>query len=314
MAARNSERLLNLVFALLATPRYISREQIRTLVEGYSLTKTDVAFQRMFERDKEELRVMGIEILVGPTDPFTDEMDGYRIDPDDFYLREVHLTPAESRVVALATALWSDPTIESGVERALAKLRAGGVEIDHERVSFLSPRITSREQGFPILWEAMSSRTPVAFTYAGKPRKVEVWKLTQRRGSWYLFGEESGKGPRTYKVSRMEDTPRMEGSPGSYTIPPASVIEELTASIEPPQPTQSVRVALRESAAYDLRRRGRPCETSAPEGFEAMEIAYARDDEIIASICAAGPDALVLDEGEIRDGVIAHLRAVGGTR
>ena len=57
MAAAKTERLLNLVICLLATSRYLTKEQVRRAVPGYS--ESDEAFERMFERDK-ELRQLGI--------------------------------------------------------------------------------------------------------------------------------------------------------------------------------------------------------------------------------------------------------------
>jgi predicted DNA-binding transcriptional regulator YafY len=54
------ERLMNLVIALLSTRTYITAERIRRVVAGYADCSTDEAFSRMFERDKNELRDLGI--------------------------------------------------------------------------------------------------------------------------------------------------------------------------------------------------------------------------------------------------------------
>ena len=56
-AAERTERLLNLVIALLSTRRRLRKDQIRQAVPQYAAAATDEAFDRMFERDKEELRV-----------------------------------------------------------------------------------------------------------------------------------------------------------------------------------------------------------------------------------------------------------------
>ena len=308
MAARNSERLLNLVIALLVTPRYISREQIRELVEGYAQAKNDVAFQRMFERDKEELRKMGVEVEVGPTDPTTGEMDGYRIPPDGFYLNEIHLTPEESTLVGLASSVWNEPTVAAGVGAAMAKLRAAGEEIAVDQASFLTPRLTAREPAFPVLWEALLSRTPVEFVYHGRTRHVQGWRMILRSGAWYLLGEDIGVGTRMFKLSRIEDLPRL--GEGSYALPDAAVIDEHARGLEPPPPSGSVLVAIRQTAAPSLRRRGQAAEVPVPDGFQAVRVPYAFEDEIVSAICAAGPDALVLEAGPIRERVIAQLRAV----
>ncbi len=322
MAARNSERLLNLVIALLATPRYISREQIRALVEGYAAARSDLAFQRMFERDKQDLRAMGVEVLVGPVDPGSEESDGYRIDPGGFYLPEIHLTPQESTLVGLAASVWNEPSVAADVGRAMTKLRAGGEPVATEAMSFLAPRLTAREPAFPLLWEALLSRAPVAFTYHGRLRQVEPWKMILRSGAWYLLGEDAGAGVRMFRLSRIEDLPQISGDPGSYTLPEAGLIARHAASLTPPPPTAAVLLALRESAAGDLRRRGRAvtgqeaAQSLPPAGYELVRVPYARQDEIVSAVCAAGPDALVMEAGPVRDQVLAQLRAVvaGGGR
>ena len=315
MAQRNTERLLNLVIALLATPRYVSREQIRELVAGYARAKTDDAFQRMFERDKEDLRSMGVEIQVGPTDPTTQDMDGYRIRPDDFYLPEIRLTAQESTLVGLASSVWGESVLAHDVGQAIVKLRASGTAISAEPLSFFAPRLTAREAGFGILWEALVTRAPVGFTYHGRRRRVRPWRMISRSGAWYLLGEDEAAGTRMFRLSRIEDQPWIDGEPGSYELPDPETIRTACASLEP-APVASVLVAVRESAAGNLRRRGTPQSGRSPEGYELMSIPYARSDEIVSAICAAGPDAVVVEPGQIRDQVIAQLRAVveGGAR
>ena len=308
MAQRNTERLLNLVIALLATPRYMSRDQIRDLVAGYASAKTDDAFQRMFERDKEDLRRMGVEIEVGPTDPTTSETDGYRIRADDFYLPEIRLTPEESTLVGLASSVWTEPSLAHDVGQAVAKLRASGTEVA-EPLSFLAPRLTAREAGFGILWEALVTRSPVGFSYHGRRRRVRPWRMISRSGAWYLLGDDEAAGTRMFKLSRIEDAPQIDGEPGSYELPDPEVIRAACASLEP-APVASVLVAVRESAAGNLRRRGTPAEGDVPPGYDCVSIPYARTDEIVSAICAVGPDALVAEPGQIRDAVVAQLRSV----
>jgi len=310
MAAQNSERLLNLVIALLVTDRFLSRERIREIVEGYSQAKTEAGFQRMFERDKEDLRALGIEILVGSTDPDSDELDGYRVRPDDFYLPAIELTPAESTLVGLASSVWNEPTMAANVERAIAKLRASGQQISSGHVGFLTPRLTAREPAFAVLWQALLTRTPVAFAYHGRRRVVWPWKLILRSGAWYLLGENVDVGARMFRLSRIETAPVLAGEPGSYDLPDAAVVAAHAQSLAPAEPTDTVVVALRESAAGELRRRGTAVDQPVPDGFEAVRIPYAREDEIVSAICAAGPDALVIQTGSVRDRVIAQLRAV----
>lgn len=67
MSARKSERLINLLIALLSTRRFLTKRELQGIVEDYR-DSGDVAFERQFERDKEELRALGVRIETGSDD------------------------------------------------------------------------------------------------------------------------------------------------------------------------------------------------------------------------------------------------------
>jgi len=74
MSAQKTERLINLTLALLATKRYLTKSEIFSTVAGY--TGSPETMERMFERDKDELRELGIEIEVGGLDPLFEDDQG----------------------------------------------------------------------------------------------------------------------------------------------------------------------------------------------------------------------------------------------
>src|ERR1700751_2518265 len=129
MAISKAERLLNLVIALLSTRGYITAEKIRSSVAGYSDTASDEAFSRMFERDKNELRDLGIPLETGKVSSF-DPIEGYRINREAYALPAVELTADEAAAVAVATQLWESPELITATQGALLKLRAAGVDVD----------------------------------------------------------------------------------------------------------------------------------------------------------------------------------------
>ena len=108
MATKKVERLTNLFIALLTTRGYLTAEKIRDTVIGYDDCPSDDAFSRMFERDKSELRDLGIPVETGRTSIF-DTIDGYRIKRDAYALPDIDLTPEEAAAVAVATTLWESP-------------------------------------------------------------------------------------------------------------------------------------------------------------------------------------------------------------
>src|SRR5690348_18381951 len=105
MAARRAERLVNLVICLLSTRQFLSAERIRDAVPGYESADgskaTDEAFKRMFERDKAELRDLGIPLETGRNSHFDSE-DGYRIRRGDYELPPIEFDADEAAAVGLA--------------------------------------------------------------------------------------------------------------------------------------------------------------------------------------------------------------------
>ena len=101
MTARKAERLMNLTICLLVARTYITKDRIRQAVDGYH-DLTDEAFDRMFDRDKDELRVLGIPIELGSVVRGFDDEVGYRIHRDQFELPEITLEADEAAVRSVA--------------------------------------------------------------------------------------------------------------------------------------------------------------------------------------------------------------------
>src|SRR3954468_16164515 len=120
---------MNLVIALLSTRTFITAERIRDTVSGYSESPSDEAFSRMFERDKNELRDLGIPLETGRVSSL-DPTEGYKINQDAYALAPVELTADEAAAVAVAAQLWESPEMVTVTQSALLKLRAAGVDVD----------------------------------------------------------------------------------------------------------------------------------------------------------------------------------------
>ena len=103
MSALKTERLLNLVICLLSTRQFLAKEQIRAAVPQYADCASDEAFDRMFERDKDEVRDMGIPLETGSNSPWFEDEVGYRVDRAAYALPEVAFEPNELAVLSLAS-------------------------------------------------------------------------------------------------------------------------------------------------------------------------------------------------------------------
>ena len=185
MSKRKTERLLGLVVCLLSTRRYLTAEQIRAAVPGYP--EQDDLFKRMFERDKEDIRELGVPLETGVNHPFDDD-PGYRIRQQAYQLPELRLEADEAAVLGLAARVWRRAELAGAAAGALLKLRAAGIDAgpdgSDERSPVpqgIEPRLGTPEPAFGPLWEAVRDRRPVTFSYraAGRSdpqrRELEPW-------------------------------------------------------------------------------------------------------------------------------------------
>src|SRR3954452_7874649 len=239
MAAKRAERLVNLVIALLGTRQYVTAARIRATVPGYEQDdgsdRADEAFKRMFERDKAELREMGVPLETGRTSVFDTE-DGYRIARADYELPEITLTGEEAAAVGLALRLWESAQLAGAAQSALVKLRAAGVDVDPTRALPILPRLDSDEPAFEPCYAAARDRRVLQFDYrrpdedAPARRRVQPWGVVAWHGRWYLVGLDLDRqAPRQFRLGRVVGMPKAVG-PADAFEPPADVdLAELVA-------------------------------------------------------------------------------------
>ena len=178
---------MNLVIALLSTRSYLTAERIRDTVYGYGDSPSDEAFSRMFERDKNELRDLGIPLETGRVSQF-DPTEGYRINRDAYALPAVDLTADEAAAVAVATQLWESPELITATQGALLKLRAAGVDVDagDAGVAITStaglPGLRGSEEVLGILLSAIDSGQAVQFPHRPVAQRAVHRRAPSSRG------------------------------------------------------------------------------------------------------------------------------------
>lgn len=158
---------MNLVICLLSTRQFLTAEKIRESVVGYHDSPSDEAFNRMFERDKSELRDLGIPLETGPANRFS-TVEGYRINRTAYELPEVDLDSGEAAAVAVAARLWGSPEMMSTSQSAMMKLRAAGVQVDADVDSVPVAAVPARTRGRSLLCGSCSRRSmPVGGSPSG---------------------------------------------------------------------------------------------------------------------------------------------------
>lgn len=340
MSGSRTERLLNLVIALRATRRGMRREDLRRAVPQYAASPNETAFERMFERDKEDLRQIGVPIVTVQSDVLVDADDAYRIDAGAYELPPVTFTPAEVAVLGLAAHVWQQADLAVPAARALTKLKAVGASDDPQRAvdaardlaGLVDPVVRTVERSFSPLHDALRLRQVVRFAYRRPDgqravRTVEPWRLVLRAGTWYLVGLDDDRGAsRVFRLSRIDGAVTVVR--GRRAAPPpdeaavAEALHVLSAVDGPAGPGSGPRrvAVLRLTPGRGGRLRAMAVRSGDDpgDGAEVRVRLYGGDPDradhlpwvVVEAVAATGPDVQVIEPFELVQAVDDVWRAV----
>lgn len=316
------ERLLNLVIALLSTRGYLTAEKIRSTVVGYDGSSDD-AFSRMFERDKSDLRDLGIPLEMGKT-AAQDPIDGYRINSDAYALPEITLTTGEAAAVAVASQLWETPELIGATQGALLKLRAAGVDVDPDIATAIAPAteragLRGAEEVLGGLLAAIDAGQTVQFEHRrtraepGVLRSVEPWGVIAANGRWYLVGHDRDRdATRVFRVSRIEGEVRAVGPVGAVQRPEDADLRRIVSTaVAHASADGTARIWVAAGRGTALRRAGTVVEARrlGDRDGDVIELPLGATDRLTRGVAGYGADAVVLEPESLRDEVLARLRA-----
>ena len=307
------------MLALLASTSGLTKSEIFSTVRGYAQDQaagTDpMSLDRKFERDKEDIRELGVPIetvaLLGE--------DGdnhnlrYRIPKGAYELpADVRFTREEVTLLNLAARVWQEGSLSGESRRALTKLRALGVSTDDTLLGY-APRVRLRDEAFEPLSQAIDKRGAVRFRYlkAGddraRDREVYPLALVQYDGRWHLSAVEvATDAERTFLLRRIVGTitplgqkPLHERS-GDHS---AAAVAGLDAVWE----ANVAEIVVHAGSDAELRlthRKG--TQSSAPDTLQVhyLDLAIFADE-----LAGFGPEVLVVSPPELREAVIARLKA-----
>jgi proteasome accessory factor B len=245
VAISKAERLLNLFFVLLNTKRPISRNDIRQKVSGYENCESDSSFERMFERDKDELRSTGIKIETLSMDTLFEDELGYRIDQNIFITKVIDWSRDERIMLNLASAIWKNTEFENLAK--IASIKTGNVtseisDSDSETINDLNML------NYRIILQSLQSKSALEFQYVAlddsKPRnrKVIAKRLYRLEKYWYIEAIDiAAQLIKNYQINRIY---------GQIRLAQASQIEVnlLKSLTSPPQEKKSIEVTTTEDS------------------------------------------------------------------
>ena len=322
MSKQKTERLLSLVVCLLSSRRYLTAGQIRAAVPGYP--DSFEAFKRMFERDKDELRELGIPLETG-TNAGADDEVGYRISRQAYELPEIILEPDEAAVLGLAAKVWQRAELAGAAAGGLLKLRAAGIDAEETNQPGIEPRLQTEEAAFGPLWRAVRDRRPVTFGYqaagrtAPQPRNLEPWGVVNRHGRWYVAGFDRDRGEeRVFRLSRIDGPVSFTGPPGAIVVPPGTDVRKSVRDWDgEPPPMRTAELRIRSGTGYGLRRRAISDKPTGADdgdgGDQAWDLVRTRFSDAgwyADYIAWFGADVVVLEPVDLREAVIRKLKGV----
>ena len=206
--SRKIERLINLTIALLATPRFVNKSEIFRTVEGYEGSAETK--ERMFERDKDDLRKLGILIEVGSFDPLFSDESGYRIKSESYQLDLGEVTPIEISLLSLAADAWQGAALADAAQSAFLKLSAIGVPADPINIPGLSPKVSNSSVDLETITTAIATSNLLSFNYlsskmVSEERTIIAFALSNKNGFWYVSGvDQEIQEIRTFRLDRFQ--------------------------------------------------------------------------------------------------------------
>jgi len=306
MVSRKSERLINLTIALLATKRFITKSEIFKTIEGYE--GSSESKERMFERDKDDLRSLGIEIEVGSFDPLFNDEAGYRIKQERYQLDLGDVTALEISLLSLAAQAWQGASLDDAAQRALVKLNSLGIAVDEENMPDSAPFFSDGGLDLPIITRAIAEHQILEFTYRNyeltdEVRRVVPIGLSTRSGFWYFTGvDQSIEELRTFRFDRVIGTFTVKKGPKDF---------------ETPENFDSKRIFERDKdnhAVIDIRRgkgtslRALASSTKSIGEWDQVQIPILDMRTLSALILWHGDDVYVHSPIELREIIIASLK------
>lgn len=210
------ERLMKLLTALLDTTQPLTAGELRASIGGYP--DNDASFRRAFERDKDDLRQMGVTITVAPAPDTEPPIDGYRVDQDEYAGQDPGLEADELAALHLAAALvrveeLGEDTLWKLGGRPDGEVTAGGASVQIAAAGNTAIAGTMQE--------AIAERRTVSFTYGERERVLEPGRLSFVRGRWYVSGfDQSREAERVFRLDRIAGDIAL-GAPDGFVATPA---------------------------------------------------------------------------------------------
>ena len=299
MSSQKTERLINLTLALLATKRYLTKSEIFKSVTGYS--GSPETMERMFERDKDELRNMGVEIEVKGLDPLFEDDQGYLIRTETFQLNGNEFAADELLYLTMAANLWHDSALSNDSKAALLKIQSLSGPIEFNAINFPVVRDSESSLMLATAFEAIEKLKKLSFKYNGNQRSVEPFGMFMRSGFWYLVAQDD-KVIKSFKLVRVESKISFEDE--TFIKPEGFDLTAYLARYSEEEIFEA-EILVRKEQAYSLR--SKYSAEDHDSEWDLMCIPYSYEPELIENLLWHGQNIIVRKPQSLRDSIVSRL-------
>jgi len=300
VSAAKTERLINLTMALLGAKRHMSKSEIFKKVAGYA--GATEAMERMFERDKDELRALGIDIEVINDDPLFEDEIGYRISPERFSMKPI-FSAEELGILATAINYMNASDFAEDAQRIALKIEALRVNAEPDMDIEIDNSILLNS-GLKAISTAISTQSEISFDYqknheADSERRVICpMGLSAWRGEWYLVGFDLNRNDyRVFRLSRIRSDVEISSKRGSFVIPLDFNVRDHLIMYANSQ--YLVTMQIRKNSCYSLREKAQRIE-AIDQYFDLAEVDFADQEEALRSILWFCEDIKVIEPTELQ--------------
>jgi proteasome accessory factor B len=304
MSSEKTERLINLTLGLLASKRYLTKSEIFRTISGYS--GTPESMERMFERDKDELRSAGIVIEVGGLDPLFEDEQGYLIRSSQIQIQPNDFSKQDLILMVLAANFWLESNFNESAKNALLKISSIDSAITAKVGSndgLMSVQGSNHDFGqIRTLIDAISNNRYIKFRYKSIDREVAPIRLENVQGFWYLSGVDDGL-LKKFKVIRFESAITINDKKAAFDK------EFLTKNLKVQQnqelQEQRLQAYIRIGKCNNLRREG----VISPKNgeWDKIDLPFTDQEQMIRDLLWNGDDVQVIAPIQLKDEILLRL-------
>ena len=304
MSSEKTERLINLTLGLLASKRYLTKNEIFRTISGYS--GTPESMERMFERDKDELRSAGIVIEVGGLDPLFEDEQGYLIRSSQIQIQPNDFSKQDLILMVLAANFWLESNFDDSAKNALLKISSIDSAITAKVGSnngLMSKQGSNHDfEQIRTLIDAISNNRYIKFRYKSIDREVAPIRLENVQGFWYLSGVDDGS-LKKFKVIRFESVITINDKKAAFDQ------EFLTKNLKVQQnqeaQNQRLQAYIRIGKCNNLRKVG--IVSSLNGEWDEIDLSFTDQEQMIRDLLWNGDDVQVIAPNQLKDEILLRL-------